>query len=85
MFNGEILCFYEQLIYEKLPKDISERHVLLLDPVLATGAVLLSALEDLKFLRLFSLFRVLLDLPYWISCFSRLWARLLEILEEVLI
>lgn len=26
-----------QLIYEKLPKDISERHVLLLDPVLATG------------------------------------------------
>lgn len=29
----------EQLIYEKLPKDISERHVLLLDPVLATGTV----------------------------------------------
>lgn len=29
----------EQLIYEKLPKDISERHVLLLDPVLATGIV----------------------------------------------
>lgn len=28
-----------QLIYEKLPKDISERHVLLLDPVLATGEV----------------------------------------------
>ncbi|XP_040987689.1 uridine kinase-like protein 3 [Juglans microcarpa x Juglans regia] len=26
-----------QLIYEKLPKDISQRHVLLLDPVLATG------------------------------------------------
>lgn len=26
-----------QLIYEKLPNDISERHVLLLDPVLATG------------------------------------------------
>ncbi|GAU33336.1 hypothetical protein TSUD_166010 [Trifolium subterraneum] len=29
----------KQLIYEKLPKDISERHVLLLDPVLATGEV----------------------------------------------
>ncbi|KAL6319518.1 hypothetical protein AAG906_014194 [Vitis piasezkii] len=28
----------KQLIYEKLPKDISERHVLLLDPVLATGS-----------------------------------------------
>ncbi|KAH9305108.1 hypothetical protein KI387_009512, partial [Taxus chinensis] len=27
----------KQLIYEKLPSDISERHVLLLDPVLATG------------------------------------------------
>jgi uridine kinase len=26
-----------QLIYEKLPKDISQRHVLLMDPVLATG------------------------------------------------
>ena len=27
----------EELIYEKLPKDIAERHVLLLDPILATG------------------------------------------------
>ncbi|KAF5476574.1 hypothetical protein F2P56_003313 [Juglans regia] len=27
----------KQLIYEKLPKDISQRHVLLMDPVLATG------------------------------------------------
>lgn len=26
-----------QLIYEKLPSDISERHVLLMDPVLGTG------------------------------------------------
>lgn len=26
-----------QLIYKKLPGDISERHVLLLDPVLGTG------------------------------------------------
>jgi len=26
-----------QLIYEKLPKDIASRHVLFLDPVLATG------------------------------------------------
>lgn len=26
-----------QLIYEKLPKDISDRHVLLLDPILGTG------------------------------------------------
>ena len=27
-----------QLIYEKLPMDISERHVLLLDPILGTGS-----------------------------------------------
>jgi uracil phosphoribosyltransferase len=26
-----------QLIYEKLPQDISDRHVLLLDPILGTG------------------------------------------------
>ncbi|XP_020531167.1 uridine kinase-like protein 4 isoform X2 [Amborella trichopoda] len=39
---GKILIHREgdngqQLIYEKLPKDISDRHVLLLDPVLGTG------------------------------------------------
>ncbi|XP_010252854.1 PREDICTED: uridine kinase-like protein 3 [Nelumbo nucifera] len=39
---GKILIHREgdngqQLIYEKLPKDISERHVLLLDPILGTG------------------------------------------------
>ncbi|KAG7036738.1 Uridine kinase-like protein 1, chloroplastic, partial [Cucurbita argyrosperma subsp. argyrosperma] len=39
---GKILIHREgdngmQLIYQKLPNDISERHVLLLDPVLATG------------------------------------------------
>lgn len=33
-----------QLIYEKLPNDISERHVLLLDPVLATGDLMVPAL-----------------------------------------
>ncbi|GAY66553.1 hypothetical protein CUMW_249620 [Citrus unshiu] len=40
--NGKILIHRDgyngkQLIYEKLPNDISERQVLLLDPVLATG------------------------------------------------
>lgn len=29
----------DQLIYEKLPKDISDRHVLLLDPILGTGYI----------------------------------------------
>ncbi|XP_042458580.1 uridine kinase-like protein 1, chloroplastic [Zingiber officinale] len=35
----------KQLIYEKLPKDIHERHVLLLDPVLATGNSANEAIE----------------------------------------
>ncbi|XP_047166805.1 uridine/cytidine kinase UKL1, chloroplastic-like isoform X1 [Vigna umbellata] len=34
-----------QLIYEKLPKDISERHVLLMDPVLGTGNTASEAVE----------------------------------------
>ncbi|MBA0637625.1 hypothetical protein Godav_029970, partial [Gossypium davidsonii] len=33
----------QQLIYEKLPQDISERHVLLLDPILGTGLFLFMA------------------------------------------
>ena len=27
----------EELVYEKLPGDIAQRHVLLMDPILATG------------------------------------------------
>ncbi|KAF2305953.1 hypothetical protein GH714_009134 [Hevea brasiliensis] len=47
---GKILIYRvgdngKQLIYEKLPKDISERHVLLLDPVLATGNSANQAIE----------------------------------------
>ncbi|KAG6402914.1 hypothetical protein SASPL_135128 [Salvia splendens] len=47
---GKILIHREgddgkQLIYEKLPNDIRERHVLLLDPVLATGNSANQAIE----------------------------------------
>ncbi|KAK8937177.1 hypothetical protein KSP39_PZI012458 [Platanthera zijinensis] len=47
---GKILIHREgdngkQLIYQKLPNDISERHVLLLDPVLATGNSANQAIE----------------------------------------
>ncbi|KAF7838182.1 uridine kinase-like protein 1, chloroplastic [Senna tora] len=47
---GKILIHREggdetQLIYEKLPKDISERHVLLLDPILGTGNSASQAIE----------------------------------------
>ncbi|XP_020222299.1 uridine kinase-like protein 4 isoform X1 [Cajanus cajan] len=41
LFHSLVLISYplanEQLIYEKLPNDISDRHVLLLDPILGTG------------------------------------------------
>ncbi|XP_042042628.1 uridine kinase-like protein 3 isoform X2 [Salvia splendens] len=40
-------CFLVQLIYEKLPTDISDRHVLLLDPILGTGN---SAVEAISLL-----------------------------------
>lgn len=36
-WNSYLFGHAEQLIYEKLPNDISERHVLLLDPILGTG------------------------------------------------
>ena len=37
-----------KLIYHKLPEDISKRHVLLLDPMLATGGSACKAIEVLK-------------------------------------
>lgn len=35
----------KELIYEKLPADIAERHVLLMDPILATGNSAVRAIE----------------------------------------
>ncbi len=37
-----------KLIYHKLPEDIAKRHVLLLDPMLATGGSVCKAIEVLK-------------------------------------
>ncbi|XP_016705919.1 uridine kinase-like protein 4 isoform X2 [Gossypium hirsutum] len=37
--------FIGKLIYEKLPQDISERHVLLLDPILGTGNTAVKAIS----------------------------------------
>lgn len=37
--NISLVYILPQLIYKKLPSDISSRHVLLLDPVLASGLV----------------------------------------------
>lgn len=38
VLNSYLFGLAKQLIYEKLPNDISERHVLLLDPILGTGS-----------------------------------------------
>ena len=35
----------QELIYEKLPADIAERHVLLMDPILGTGNTAARAIE----------------------------------------
>ena len=41
----------QELIYEKLPADIAERHVLLLDPILATGNSAARAIQERHQLR----------------------------------
>ena len=35
----------KELIYEKLPADIAERHVLVMDPILATGNSAVRAIQ----------------------------------------
>ena len=35
------------MLYEKLPYDIAERHVLLMDPILASGNTVAAAIEAL--------------------------------------
>lgn len=50
-FLGPIIW---QLIYEKLPQDISKRHVLLLDPILGTGLSILE-IETISFFFIVSL------------------------------
>mmetsp|Transcript_14962 Transcript_14962/g.38051 ORF Transcript_14962/g.38051 Transcript_14962/m.38051 type:complete len:129 (-) Transcript_14962:194-580(-) len=49
---GKILVLREgansrkcQLVYERLPSDIKERHVLLMDPIIGTGFAVTSAIE----------------------------------------
>ena len=39
------------MLYEKLPFDISERHVLLMDPILASGNTCAAAIEVLTKMR----------------------------------
>lgn len=45
MVAGNACGFAEELIYEKLPQDIAERHVLLMDPILGAGTSAVRAIE----------------------------------------
>ncbi|KAL1564248.1 Uridine kinase-like protein 5 [Salvia divinorum] len=47
LIHGDSNASTKELIYEKLPKDISTRHVLLLDPVLASGNSAVKAISVL--------------------------------------
>ncbi|KAJ7974786.1 Uridine kinase [Quillaja saponaria] len=76
----------KQLIFEKLPKDISERHVLLLDPVLATGnsasqAIELLILKGVPESRI--IFLNLVSAPEGIHCVSKRFPSLKIVTSEI--
>ncbi|PWA67489.1 uridine kinase-like 2 [Artemisia annua] len=76
----------KQLIYEKLPKDISERHVLLLDPVLATGN---SANQSIELLiqkgvpESYIIFLNLISAPEGIHCVSKRFPAVKIVTSEI--
>uniref|UniRef100_A0A165WNT3 uridine/cytidine kinase n=1 Tax=Daucus carota subsp. sativus TaxID=79200 RepID=A0A165WNT3_DAUCS len=76
----------KQLIYEKLPKDISERHVLLLDPVLATGNSANQAIELLiqkGVPESHIIFLNLISAPEGIHCVSKRFPTLKIVTSEI--
>ncbi|KAM1130014.1 hypothetical protein ACFX19_045421 [Malus domestica] len=76
----------KQLIYEKLPKDISERHVLLLDPVLATGNSANQAIELLiqkGVPEAHIIFLNLISAPEGIHCVSQRFPSLKIVTSEI--
>ncbi|KAM7509798.1 hypothetical protein LguiB_008673 [Lonicera macranthoides] len=76
----------KQLIYEKLPKDISERHVLLLDPVLATGNSANQAIELLiqkGVPESYIIFLNLISAPEGIHCVSKRFPSLKIVTSEI--
>uniref|UniRef100_A0A162AKT1 uridine/cytidine kinase n=1 Tax=Daucus carota subsp. sativus TaxID=79200 RepID=A0A162AKT1_DAUCS len=76
----------KQLIYEKLPKDISERHVLLLDPVLATGNSANQAIELLiqkGVPESHIIFLNLISAPEGIHCVSKRFPALKIVTSEI--
>ncbi|GAB4847961.1 Uridine kinase-like protein 1, chloroplastic [Ancistrocladus abbreviatus] len=76
----------KQLIYEKLPKDISERHVLLLDPVLATGNSACQAIELLiqkGVPESYIIFLNLISAPEGVHCVCRRYPSLKIVTSEI--
>ncbi|KAK4392878.1 Uridine kinase-like protein 2, chloroplastic [Sesamum angolense] len=76
----------KQLIYEKLPKDICERHVLLLDPVLATGNSANQAIELLiqkGVPESHIIFLNLISAPEGIHCVSKRFPSLKIVTSEI--
>ncbi|KAJ0732086.1 putative transferase [Helianthus annuus] len=76
----------QQLIYEKLPKDISERHVLLLDPVLATGNSANQAIELLiqkGVPESYIIFLNLISAPEGIHCVSKRFPSVKIVTSEI--
>ncbi|KAL7179468.1 hypothetical protein ACSBR1_042793 [Camellia fascicularis] len=76
----------KKLIYEKLPKDISERHVLLLDPVLATGNSANQAIELLiqkGVPESHIIFLNLISAPEGIHCVCKLFPSLKIVTSEI--
>ncbi|KAG8481731.1 hypothetical protein CXB51_026636 [Gossypium anomalum] len=76
----------KHLIYEKLPKDISERHVLLLDPVLATGNSANHAIELLTQKRVpesHIIFLNLISAPEGIHCVCKRFPSLKIVTSEI--
>ncbi|KAK9820353.1 hypothetical protein WJX72_009364 [[Myrmecia] bisecta] len=76
----------QELIYEKLPGDIAERHVLLLDPILATGnsaaraiqVLLQKGVEEARIL-----FLALIAAPQGIEMICRQFPRVKVITSEI--
>ncbi|XP_042502083.1 uridine kinase-like protein 1, chloroplastic isoform X1 [Macadamia integrifolia] len=82
----KFICLLKQLIYEKLPKDISERHVLLLDPVLATGNSASHAIELLLQKGVpesYIIFLNLISAPEGIHCVCKRYPSLKIVTSEI--
>ncbi|CAM0952216.1 unnamed protein product [Alopecurus aequalis] len=68
----------QQLIYHKLPMDIAERHVLLLDPVLGTDLLIRKGVPEERII-----FLNLISAPEGIQCVCKRFPRLKVVTSEI--